>query len=130
MTEPSARVSAVLFAKDARRVGTFYFEVFGFAVRSSDEFHSRLDCGGFELLVHQIPEELARDVVVKSPPERRERGAIRLDYPVSNLANARRRAKQLGGRIDDDPPAWAEGDTSFFLGFDPEGNVFGVSENR
>jgi predicted enzyme related to lactoylglutathione lyase len=130
VNQKSARVSAVLFAKDARRVATFYFEVFGFAVRSSDEFHSRLDCGGFELLVHQIPEDLAKDITVTNPPARRERGAIRLDYPVDNLANARRRAKQLGGRIDDDPPAWSEGDASFFLGFDPEGNVFGVSESR
>jgi predicted enzyme related to lactoylglutathione lyase len=123
-------VSAVLFAKDARRVATFYFEVFGFAVRASDEHHSRLDCGGFELMIHQIPEDLAKDITVSNPPERRESGSIRLDYPVNNLANARRRAKQLGGRIDDEPPAWADGDMSFFLGFDPEGNVFGVSEGR
>jgi hypothetical protein len=25
----------------------------------------------------------------------------------------------------DVPPAWADADSQFFLGFDPEGNVFG-----
>jgi hypothetical protein len=46
----SAGVSAVLFAKDARRVATFYFEVFGAKVLASDEHHSLLDCRGFQLL--------------------------------------------------------------------------------
>src|SRR5262245_43256785 len=109
----SAAVSAVLFAKDARRVATFYFEVFGARVLESGEQHSLLDCRGFQLLVHQIPEHLEKDVVVTTPPHRRETGSIRLDYPVTNLANARRRAKQLGGQIDDKPPPWAGDDESF-----------------
>jgi predicted enzyme related to lactoylglutathione lyase len=122
----SAGVSAVLFAMDARRVATFYFEVFGARVLTADEHHSLLDCRGFHLLVHRIPAHLAKDCVVTNPPRRKESGSIRLDYPVTNLADARRRSKQFGGQIDDEPPAWAGGDTSFFLGFDPEGNVFGV----
>jgi predicted enzyme related to lactoylglutathione lyase len=122
----SAGVSAVLFAKDARRVATFYFEVLGAKVLSADAHHSLLDCRGFHLLVQQIPEHLAKDCVVTDPPLRKEAGSIRLDYPVTNLADARRRSKQFGGQIDDEPPEWAGGDTSFFLGFDPEGNVFGV----
>lgn len=117
-------VSAVLFAKDARRVATFYYEVFGFKVHGSDKNHSVLECDSFEILIQQIPEDLAKDIVITNPPHRRESGAIRLDYPVRDIAQARRRAKQLGGRIDDEPPPWADGDPSYFLGFDPEGNVF------
>jgi predicted enzyme related to lactoylglutathione lyase len=130
MTDSSARVSAVLFAKDARRVATFYHEVFGFAARAADEFHALLDCGGFSLMIQKIPEHMARDIVVSNPPERRESGSVRLDYPVKDVAGARRRAQQYGGRIDDEPPAWAAGDDSWFLGFDPEGNVFCVKVCR
>jgi predicted enzyme related to lactoylglutathione lyase len=123
----SSAVSAVLFAKDARRVATFYFEVFGATVLNSDEHHSLLEYQGFRLMVHQIPAHLAEAVVVTHPPHRRESASIRLDYPVNDILAARRRAKLFGGHIDDRPPAWAWADASFFLGFDPEGNVFGVS---
>jgi hypothetical protein len=34
----------------------------------------------------------------------------------------------LGGDIDGHPPSWAERGANFFLGYDPEGNVFGVSQ--
>jgi hypothetical protein len=30
--------------------------------------------------------------------------------------------------VDDAPPEWAARDANFFLGYDPEGNVFGVSQ--
>jgi predicted enzyme related to lactoylglutathione lyase len=120
----SAGVSAVLFAKDARKVAQFYVEVFGAVMRDSGEHHAMLDCQGFELMVQQIPAHLARDVNVTVPPQRRERGSVRLDYPVADIASARKRAKRLGGQIDELPPPWAGGDASWHLGYDPEGNVF------
>lgn len=123
----TATVSAVLFAKDARRVAQFYVGVFGAVVRAEDEHHAALDVSEFRLIVHQIPPHLAREIEIGNPPLRRESGAIRLDYPVGDLVKARIVAKQLGGRIDDLPPPWAGGDSHFFLGFDSEGNVFGVA---
>ena len=118
-------VSAVLFAKDARRVARFYVRVFGAKVLAEDVYHAALDVHGFRLIVHQIPPHLAKDVEIHNPPWRRESGAIRLDYPVDDIVEARNAARQLGGQIDDAPPAWAEPESRFFLGFDPEGNVFG-----
>lgn len=119
-------VGAVLFAANARSLAKFYEVVFGARVIRSDEQHSQLDIFGFELVVHQIPSHFLTGTTVASPPERRERGALRLDYPVADLPRARAEAERLGGQIDDSPPPWAGGDTSFFLGFDPEGNVFGA----
>jgi predicted enzyme related to lactoylglutathione lyase len=124
MTAP--KVSAVLFAKDARRVADFYVAVFGAALLERDERHAALDARGFNLVVLQIPAYLAQDVDVRNPPVRRETGAIRLDYPVADIVQARTRAERSGGQIDDSPPAWAGADARFFLGFDPEGNVFGA----
>jgi predicted enzyme related to lactoylglutathione lyase len=118
-------VSAVLFAKDARRVARFYVSVFGATMLAEDDYHAALDLGGFRLIVHQIPPHYAKDVEVRNPPLRRETGSIRLDYPVDDIVKARNAARDLGGQIDDAPPAWAVADSRFFLGFDPEGNVFG-----
>lgn len=123
----STAISAVLFAKDARRVARFYGGVFGAITLVEDEYHTALDVRGFRLVVHQIPAHFLKDIEIRHPPLRRELGAIRLDYPVDDLAQARNSARQLGGQIDDAPPEWAGSDSRFFLGFDPEGNVMGVS---
>lgn len=119
-------VSAVVFAKDLRKVASFYTRVFAAQVVQEDAHHANLDCGGFQLIVHQIPEHFAKNVVVTNPPQRREHGAIRLNFPIGDLAKARAVARSLGGEIDDRPPPWAGNDTTFHLGYDPEGNVFGA----
>jgi hypothetical protein len=101
--------------------------VFEAVVLAEDDQHAALDVRGFRLMVHQIPAHLAGDIDIRKPPLRRESGAIRLDYPVGNLVKARNAAVRLGGQIDEQPPGWAGAEMCFFLGFDPEGNVFGVS---
>jgi predicted enzyme related to lactoylglutathione lyase len=119
-------VSAVLFARDLSKVAGFYREVFGVRASRSDTDHAVLDFGGFDLVIHQIPSHLVASAAVDSPPQRRERSAVRLDFPVSDIAHSRREANRFGGAIDDLPPPWAGGDTSFYLGYDAEGNVFGA----
>jgi hypothetical protein len=78
--------------------------------------HETLDCLGFRLMVNQIPFVLAQSIALATLPERRERSAVRLDFPVADIVKSRQNAERLGGQIDG----------SFFLGYDPEGNVVGV----
>ena len=68
------------------------------------------------------------DTKVQQPPVRRTGSGARLDYPIESITDSRRLARSLGGDIDDTPPGWADPDTNFYLGNDPEGNVFGVSQ--
>jgi predicted enzyme related to lactoylglutathione lyase len=123
-------VSGVLFAGDARRLARFYVVVFGASVLAEDDQHALLDVGSFRLIVHQIPPHAAKDVATHSPPLRRESAAMRLDYAVDDLVKARISARQLGGQVDEQPPEWAGPQSRFFLGFDCEGNVFGVADAR
>jgi catechol 2,3-dioxygenase-like lactoylglutathione lyase family enzyme len=123
------QVNAVLFVKDLRAVAQFYSTVLGMRVVASDEHHWRLDCAGFELVVHQIPKHIADTIILERPPTPRVWGAVRLDYPVRSIAESRRAARALGGKIDDEPPEWAAPDAKFFFGYDPEGNQFGVREH-
>jgi predicted enzyme related to lactoylglutathione lyase len=125
----ATNVSAVLFAKDSERLAEFYRSALGMSLRSGDEHHAVLDCGGFELVVHRISPHVAANIVIDRPPKRRVTGAIRLDFPVRDVAASRAAARSLGGDIDDVPPAWAAADANFFFGYDPEGNQFGVSES-
>lgn len=124
----AAKVSAVLFVKDLPSVATFYVQALGMNDLASDEHHSRLGCRGFELVVQQIPQHIADGIVIEQPPQRRTSGAIRLDFPLRNVPERRRKARELGGGIDDAPPGWADPSAKFFLGYDPEGNQLGVIE--
>jgi len=119
-------VSAVLFAKDLRKVATFYTRVCSAQVKNEDAQHADLDCGGFQLIVHQIPDHYAKAVIISDPPLRREHGAVRLNFPLADVAASRAVARSLGGEIDERPPPWAATDAHFHLGHDPEGNVFGA----
>ncbi|HET9473521.1 MAG TPA: VOC family protein [Steroidobacteraceae bacterium] len=119
-------MSAVLFVKEARRAKRFYIEALGGSLLREDQDYAVIDWQGFHLVVHQIRSQLASSIEVSQPPERRERASLRLDYPIADVVKARAAARRLGGQIDDTPPPWAAGDTTFFLGYDPEGNVFGA----
>ena len=122
----TCEMSAVLFVKEARKAKQFYIEALGGSLLREDEHHAVIDWQGFHLVVHQIPPHLATSVVVGVPPERREGASLRLDYPVVDVVKARAAAKRLGGQIDGAPPPWADAGMPFFLGYDPEGNVFGA----
>jgi hypothetical protein len=97
---------------------------------SGDKDHAVLRCDGFELVVHRIPAPIAETIVLTQPPVRKVWGAIRLDFPVPSISDARRLARSLAGDIDDAPPPWADPKANFFFGHDPEGNLFGVSQRR
>jgi predicted enzyme related to lactoylglutathione lyase len=125
--EPS-NMSAVLFVKDLRKVSAFYSGALELTPTFSDEHHTRLSCRGFDLIVHQIPRHIADEVSIQQPPERRVWGALRLNFEVQNIEDSRKAARALGGEVDETPPEWAESNANFFLGYDPEGNVFGVAQ--
>ena len=126
----TSSVRAVLFAKDLNRVAAFYSQALGMTRGDSSESHVVLERLGFELIVHQIPKHIAETINIEQPPARRVGGALRLDYPVESIEDSRKLARSLDGGIDAAPPQWADPDTNFFLGYDPEGNQFGVSEQE
>ena len=126
----TSSVRAVLFVKDLSRAVAFYAGALGMTRVSGDNDHAILECDGFELVVHQIPKQIAETIVIAQPPIRRVWGAIRLDFPVSSVGDSRRLARALGGDVDEAPPPWADRNANLFFGYDPEGNQFGVSERK
>jgi len=126
----ASSVRAVLFVKDLSRAVAFYAGALGMTRVSGDNDHSILECDGFELVVHQIPKQIAETIVIAQPPIRRVWGAIRLDFPVASIADSRKLACALGGEIDDAPPPWADAAANLYFGHDPEGNQFGVSQRK
>ena len=128
MESPS--VSAVLFVQDLQKVADFYAKALGFTRVYADEHHSRMTCCGFDLIVHRIPRQSVEHVSLEAPPERRVFASIRLNFPVRDVQECRRLARLHGGDVDDEPPAWADPKADVFLGYDPEGNVFKITQHR
>lgn len=120
-------VSAVLFAKSMQRVAPFYRDVLEASTLDRSDVHESLECHGFHLLIQQIPGEFAGSIEISHPPQRREQTAVRLDFPVADIRKARECARRHGGNIDDNPPPWAGASLLIYLGYDPEGNVIGLT---
>ena len=125
MTAP-ARTGAVLYVLDLDRMARFYESVLSLERRYGDAHHVTVGAGDFELVVHAMPARLAGQIVLKTPPERREATPIKLFYTVTSLSQAAQAISEGGGEVVDHG---FEGD-GFRVrdGCDPEGNVFQLRE--
>lgn len=120
------KFGAVLFVKDVSRLTAFYAEVVGLPVTESGKTWARLGTGAFELVVHGIPPHIAATFEISTPPQRREDAAIKLIFPVANIAVARATTARLGGAMNPPDREWQLGALRVCDGHDPEGNVFQV----
>lgn len=119
---------AVLYAKDTSRLVAFYQDVAAMQVIFSDQHHTILEIGGFQLIIHAIPERIATTIEITQPPEVREDATIKLCLPASSIAQARQHAALRGGCILPSSREWSTGRIRACDGYDPEGNVFQVRE--
>ena len=119
-------IFAVLFAKDAMRLGDFYESVLGAVVLHTEASHVVLQVQERQFVLHAIPEEIARDIVITSPPAPREEAAIKLIFPVLSIEQATRAAEEGGGVVYG--RVWESSDARVRDVVDPEGNVFQLSE--
>lgn len=129
MASPAGH-GAVLYAKDLQRVARFYRSVFDMRVIVTDDVREVLQQADFQLVVHAIPEQIARTVDIAVPPVRRTDGAVKLFLSVVDLAAARTLAGTLGGRIDPADREWDLLDVRVCDGMDPEGNVIQARQRQ
>ena len=114
---------AILYAKDITRVSAFYASVSGLEITDSKQEHVVLESPVFQLAVVSVPQEIADEIQIASPPVRREDTPIKLIFFVPSLKSARSLAAQFGGELDDAGHEWRLGDYLVCDGHDPEGNV-------
>ena len=127
MTGP-ARAGLFIYANDAERVALFYE-----SVALMKRLHVKgeliiLQSPDIQLLVHKTPAEVTTDIVITSPPKRRENTALKFFFTVPNLNEARSVANDLGGEVFSE--SWQGPGFVVCNAMDPEGNVFQVRENE
>jgi predicted enzyme related to lactoylglutathione lyase len=122
------RAGAVLYAKDVERLVAFYSRVASLTLRHSEEDHAVVDSPAFQLVILQIPRDIAQSITIAQPPVRRERTPIKLVFFVENIEQARSAAAALGGGLNAADREWDYQGHKVCDGFDPEGNVFQLRE--
>jgi predicted enzyme related to lactoylglutathione lyase len=122
------RAGAVLFVKDLPRVAKFYQELVPMTVALAESDLIILESGSFQLVVHPIPKRIAKSITITSPPARRGDVAIKLIFPVVSLAEARVKARALGGELNPPDKEFEARGFRACDGHDPEGNVVQLRE--
>jgi hypothetical protein len=126
--QQSRPYGAVIYAKDYRALAGFYERVAGLVPGESDQEYVLLEAPSFQLVVLQIPASIAERITLESPPRKRETTPIKLFLNVASIDQARHRARDLGGDMNDADKEWSFRGIKRCDGVDPEGNVFQVQE--
>ena len=122
----AARVGALIYAKDALRLSSFYRGVLQAQELHAEPEYVVLQSADIQLVVHAIPAHVASTFEIASPPEPREEAATKLFFTVPSIAWARGRVANLGGVVRGQ--VWRGQGFSACNATDPEGNVFQVRE--
>jgi len=114
-----ARLGAVIFAADHRRLADFYAAVTDLPVRLTDSSIVVLHSDRFELVIHKLSGEQAPC----DPPTPRRDSYVKLFFPVESLASIRDKVVAFGGQIDPVDKEWSARGFRACEAIDPEGNV-------
>ncbi|MRW87667.1 hypothetical protein GJ698_26705 [Pseudoduganella sp. FT26W] len=118
-----AKAGAVLYAKDLAKMSMFYSEVAGLRVTHSESDHMVLESALFQLVLVAIPQKIAAEIEISTPPIRRENTPIKLVFYISSIAFARAVALQFGGELNPVEREWIFQEHKVCDGVDPEGNI-------
>ena len=125
MSMPSTPVSQalVIFAKNKKRVSTFYQQALGLDVVENESSHDLLRGNGIELVIHSIPQRIAREIQISKPPQLRENTPLKPAFLVNDLDALREAVTRTGGWLKARDQAWTIRGATVLDGCDPEGNI-------
>jgi predicted enzyme related to lactoylglutathione lyase len=122
------RPGAVIFAKDVAALARFYETVIPMAVKGEEHGAVVLETDMLQLVIHPLPDAVAREIMIGSPPALREETAVKLVFAVDSLARVRMAATALGGGLRPVSAAFVTRGFRACDGHDPEGNVIQLRE--
>lgn len=114
---------ALLFAKDLERMAAFYEQVAGLPVKVRAEGRIVLESPHYMLVLHALPQIVADNLIIASPPLRRTDVPIKLIFPVASLALVHTLSPMLGGGVESEEAEWVGPGFRACEGYDPEGNL-------
>jgi catechol 2,3-dioxygenase-like lactoylglutathione lyase family enzyme len=113
----------VIYAKDKERLADFYTRTIGMvAVEDGDDFVV-LESSSTQLVIRNLPPDMAAKVTVDTPPVARTNAAIKPSFVVKSLRLACEAAIAAGGNAKSVDTLVSFLDHNVIDGCDPEGNV-------
>jgi predicted enzyme related to lactoylglutathione lyase len=91
--------SLVVFSVNVRRLAVFYETVLGVDRLDESSGDIRLMNERDEVLIHSIPEKIAKDIEITSPPAPRENSPVKPVFDVVSLERALGNVEATGGVI-------------------------------
>lgn len=119
-----ASVHIVVYAKETDAVARFYEKVLDLARLESESSFVLLAGIGYELSVLAMPEHLALQVTLQSPPAPREDTPVKVSFLVRDIESRRQTVLNAGGSLKPPEATWSWRGQLHLDGVDPEGNVF------
>ena len=126
MAGPAA-AGVLIYAKDFNCLARFYEQVLRMQRLHADEHIIVLESAALQLVIHAIPAEIATQVHIDTPPQRRSDVALKFFVTVPAIAEAAIAAEKLGGQVFDE--RWQGPGFAVCNAMDCEGNVFQLREN-
>ena len=100
-----ARAGALIYARDPGLLSHFYRTLLQMEIRSQSDELIVQENADIQLLLHAIPAPYAEQVVITTPPQLREQGAIKLFFTVPSLAWAEAKAISVAACCRSSGPA-------------------------
>lgn len=113
----------VIYVRDLAHTSSFYRAVLGLEVAEVAETHQVLTGPGLELVIHQVPPEIAQDIHIECPPILREDTPIKPVFPVADIGSLRSAIVAAGGGLEEAAARWSWRGYDILDGWDPEGNI-------
>ena len=111
----------VVFSVDVGRLARFYEAVLEARPRLEPSGDIRLVGERDEVLIHAVPDRIARTIEISSPPRPRDGSPIKPVFDVDSLASALDAVHTTGGVVTD--RAFSFGGLTRHDVLDPDGNV-------
>ena len=92
-----ARAGAVLFAKDVADLVRFYESVLGMTCVHQDADHAVIENPDLQLVVHGLPDHIAQQIALSTPPTPRAQVPVKLFASVADLDAALEQVHAGGG---------------------------------
>lgn len=120
---PVLPASFVIYAKDVATMAAFYELTLALSLLETGPGFILLGGGALEIAVVQIPDAIARDVDISTPPYLREETPLKFSFLVRDLEQVHRLAIAAGGGTQPPGAAWHWRGQLHLDGHDPEGNI-------
>jgi catechol-2,3-dioxygenase len=124
--EGNQLTSIVLWVEDLAIAKNFYQKLLSAEILDDSATFVRVASKQNEVLLHLVPEQYREGISV--PPRLREDAVIKPIFVLPSVSDARSAVALLSGQVNSADTEQVYAQSRYCDGFDPEGNVFQVSE--